>query len=55
MTPLPLEKGSRGKELQTFCLITTEPNELVSQVHNRMPVIIPHEKEKVWLNPNQTD
>ena len=30
-------------------IITTEPNKLVEKVHNRMPVILPKEKEKVWL------
>ena len=38
-------------EGETFCLITTEPNELVSQVCDRMPVIIPEESEAAWLNP----
>jgi len=54
--PASIREGSRGKELQTFCLITTEPTNWFGQVHNRMPVIIPHEKEKVWLNSeSQTD
>ncbi len=35
----------------TFCLITTEANPLASRVHDRMPVIIPPEADKAWLNP----
>lgn len=35
----------------TCCIITTTPNELVQEVHDRMPVILqPHEYAK-WLNP----
>lgn len=33
-------------------IITTEPNELVSKVHNRMPVILKPEAEQEWLNPD---
>ena len=40
-----------GKTLYTMSLITTEANALVGEVHDRMPVIIPPEKENVWLNP----
>jgi putative SOS response-associated peptidase YedK len=29
-----------GELIKTFAIITSEPNELVSQVHNRMPVIL---------------
>ncbi|HEY6363490.1 MAG TPA: SOS response-associated peptidase family protein [Candidatus Binatia bacterium] len=29
-----------GKRLESFTIITTEPNELVRPVHNRMPVIL---------------
>jgi putative SOS response-associated peptidase YedK len=32
-------------------IVTTEPNELVAQVHNRMPVILPRESESAWLDP----
>jgi putative SOS response-associated peptidase YedK len=38
-----------GRELATFTIITTEPNEIVSGLHDRMPVILPHEKEENWI------
>jgi putative SOS response-associated peptidase YedK len=38
-----------GEQIQTFAIITTAANELVGQVHNRMPVILPKEQEQVWL------
>jgi putative SOS response-associated peptidase YedK len=42
-----------GKEpLQTCVIITTEPNDLIRPIHNRMPVIVPKEKESLWLDPS---
>ncbi|MGH9761585.1 MAG: SOS response-associated peptidase [Blastocatellia bacterium] len=37
---------------RTCTIITTEPNELMSAIHNRMPVILPREAEDDWLDPN---
>ncbi|MBA4149985.1 MAG: SOS response-associated peptidase [Verrucomicrobia bacterium] len=42
---------------KAFVIVTTEPNNLVRPVHDRMPVILPKEKYSEWLNndapPNQ--
>lgn len=38
-----------------FVILTTEPNPLVAEVHNRMPVMIRPEEEKVWLDANVTE
>ena len=38
-----------GSELETWCVLTTEPNELVRSLHERMPVIIPNGVEEDWL------
>ena len=35
--------------LETFSIITTEPNELVAPLHNRMPVIIERKDYARWL------
>jgi putative SOS response-associated peptidase YedK len=32
-------------------IITTSPNELMGQIHNRMPVILPPEAYEQWLDP----
>ena len=40
-----------GKEHQTFAIITTEANELMAPIHNRMPVILQERDEEDWLNP----
>jgi putative SOS response-associated peptidase YedK len=37
--------------LDTCTIITTEPNDLISPVHDRMPVILPKDKETIWLDP----
>jgi putative SOS response-associated peptidase YedK len=38
-----------GAAVETFTIITTEPNEAVAQVHDRMPVILPMQDEEAWL------
>ena len=38
-----------GKPVETFTIITTSPNGLVSPVHDRMPVILTPEAGKAWL------
>ena len=35
-------------------IITTEPNELVRPIHNRMPVILQPEDEEPWLDASRT-
>ncbi len=46
-----------GEIFNTFSILTTEANPLMATIHNlkkRMPVIIPKEREKEWLNPDLT-
>lgn len=44
-----------GDEVKCYTIITTEPNDLLSQVHNRMPVILKKEDEAAWLNPDMVE
>lgn len=47
-----------NEKLDTFSVVTTEANELMAKVHNsskRMPLILPREKEKTWLDPKQNE
>tara|TARA_B100000886_G_scaffold336655_1_gene295861 strand:- start:461 stop:1099 length:639 start_codon:yes stop_codon:yes gene_type:complete len=37
-----------GTEIESCCVLTTEPNTLVKQLHNRMPVVIPNGYEEQW-------
>ena len=39
--------------VETFTIITTEPNPMVAAVHNRMPVILGPEHYQWWLEPNR--
>lgn len=39
-----------GKTYKTFAMITHEPNELVNQFHNRMPVILDRAGASTWLS-----
>ena len=41
--------------MRTFCVITTAANELVAQIHDRMPVIIPPESYDHWLSTLDAD
>jgi len=43
--------SSEGSELDTCCVLTTEPNKLIRPLHNRMPVIIPNGQEEDWIAP----
>lgn len=40
-----------GSQLNSCTIITTEPNELVREIHNRMPVILEKEAHALWLDP----
>ncbi len=40
---------STGEQLKTFTIMTTEPNDLVRNIHERMPVIISKDLEFEWL------
>ena len=40
--------------MESFAIITTEPNELVRPIHNRMPVILRSEDEEQWLDSSRT-
>jgi putative SOS response-associated peptidase YedK len=44
-----------GEIIRTFCVITTAANELIAQIHDRMPVIIPQEAYDRWLSPVEPD
>jgi len=41
--------------IQTFTIITTQPNALLEPIHNRMPVILPEARYDEWLDPDNHD
>ncbi|WP_282935675.1 SOS response-associated peptidase [Paenibacillus sp. RC67] len=44
-----------GGRLHTCTILTTTPNKLVSEVHERMPVILTEESESIWLDRKVTE
>lgn len=39
-----------GKEIASFAILTTRCNNLMQPIHDRMPVILEKQNEKIWLN-----
>lgn len=48
-------KDQDGHEVNTYSIMTTEPNKEMKSVHNRMPVILHREDESSWLAPTHDD
>jgi putative SOS response-associated peptidase YedK len=44
-----------GTPLNSFTILTTDANPLVSGIHGRMPVIVKKEDYDLWLDPGMTD
>lgn len=44
-----------GQLINSCTIITTEPNELIKPIHDRMPVIVPKNLESAWIDPYNTD
>ena len=60
-TPLALAglwsswKAPDGERVTSCTIITTKPNDLISPIHDRMPVILPREAWDRWLDRDVTD
>jgi putative SOS response-associated peptidase YedK len=52
----PFAFGGLGEEwrvrsmVESFCIVTTRPNELCATVHHRMPLILREEDYVAWLD-----
>jgi len=44
-------EGPEEGPIESCTLLTTEPNELIEPIHNRMPVILATEDYERWLDP----
>lgn len=44
-------RTSMGQGIGTCAILTCAPNELMSPIHNRMPVILPVPAREEWLDP----
>jgi putative SOS response-associated peptidase YedK len=45
-------ENTNGEEIESCTLLTTEPNELMRPIHNRMPVILDPNNYELWLDPD---
>ena len=48
-------KAPDGSILETCTVITTEPNELIKPIHDRMPAIVAPDDESDWLDISRYD
>ena len=48
-------KTKKQEPIESCAIITTEPNELTTMLHDRMPVILPPHVYDVWLDPDMRD
>ncbi len=48
-------RDPKGEVLRSCTIITTSANELLSPIHDRMPVILPRELESLWLDHDIRD
>ena len=48
-------KDPEGNAVPSCAIITTQANDLLRPIHNRMPVILPREMEEFWLDRDVQD
>ena len=48
-------KSPTGEPIHSCTILTTEPNDLMSNIHDRMPVILKPEDESIWLDSSIKD
>jgi putative SOS response-associated peptidase YedK len=50
-----LWQDADGNELETMAILTCAPNEMMADLHDRMPVILAAKDYNAWLDPDQQD
>lgn len=48
-------KGPQDEWVHSYTIITTEANDVVAPIHDRMPAILDREDEALWLDPDQME
>ena len=48
-------RAPAGEWMRGFAIVTTEPNALCSELHNRMPVVLGPETWPTWLGEEHAD
>ena len=49
------EEPVGGREIYSYTIVTTTPNEVVKPIHDRMPVILSKSEEDVWLSKSSDE
>ncbi|TVQ60061.1 MAG: SOS response-associated peptidase [Phycisphaerales bacterium] len=47
--------GENGEQIESSTILTTLPNEMIRQIHDRMPVILDERGWDTWLHPVEQD
>ena len=48
-------KANIGERIRSFTIITTKPNELCAELHDRMPVVLQPDVWPLWLGEQPAD
>ena len=48
-------RSPAGERVRSFAIVTTAPNELLAELHDRMPVILAAENWPAWLGERAAD
>ena len=48
-------RSPAGEWVRSFAIVTTTPNELCAELHDRKPVVLAREAWPVWLGEERTD
>ena len=48
-------RSASGEIVESYSILTTTPNAVTADVHDRMPVILPREHYDLWLDPGFKD
>lgn len=46
---------NQNETIHSCTIITTEANELINDIHHRMPVILSKQQQQAWLDPSETN
>lgn len=49
------EKVIDSESVRSVTILTTEPNEVVAPIHDRMPVVLPNDEEDTWLESDPVE
>jgi putative SOS response-associated peptidase YedK len=48
-------RSAAGERIRSFTIVTTTPNELCAELHNRMPVVLQPDVWPLWLGEQPAD